>query len=134
MGRLPDGVWAKMPSYADYGFAVFKLRGTANSRSVHPMALEFPTRHPGRVFYPTVHIHDGAVHETENFDHTLFAQGGPEFAYAGWEKAYMNTDQFVEVNRTLGVVSDSASFYKNTYRGMLRNTDIWVPAIDQTIV
>ena len=41
----------------------------------HPMALLFPTRTPDALFFPTVHIHDGKVHDRETFDHTLFMQG-----------------------------------------------------------
>jgi hypothetical protein len=38
------------------------------------MALSFPVREGGKLFFPTVHIHDGKVHPTERFDHTLYAQ------------------------------------------------------------
>lgn len=130
--RLSEKVWKKLPSYADYGFAVFKLRGTAKQRSVHPMVFEFPTRHPATVFYPTVHIHDGELHDDDNFDHTLFAQGGPDIAYVGWERSDMDTDQFVHVNKTLGVVCSRDTFYKRTLRGIFKNTDVWVPAPEQT--
>src|SRR5262249_48891473 len=58
--RLPDSAWEKLPMYKDYGFVVFKLRKGA--QKVHPMAFEFPRAEPGRIFFPTVHIHDGKVH------------------------------------------------------------------------
>jgi hypothetical protein len=38
--RLPEGVWAKLPGYADFGFAVFKLK--PGNAQVHPMAFSFP--------------------------------------------------------------------------------------------
>ena len=69
--RLPEGTW-KSPQYLDWGFVVFKLRkGEAN---VHPMAFSFPTRYERMVFFPTVHIHDGQMHETAEFDHVLYCQ------------------------------------------------------------
>ena len=41
---------------------------------MHPMAMEFNTRHPDTLFFPTLHIHDGAVHAEEDYDHTLYFQ------------------------------------------------------------
>lgn len=77
---IPASTWNKIPAYKDYGFAVFQLKAKGNSQTTpHPMAFEFPTRMPDRLFFPTVHIHDGQVHSTEDFDHALYAQvaGGP---------------------------------------------------------
>lgn len=59
--RLPDGLWEGLPIYADYGFAVFKLK--AGERKVHPMAFEFASRDRRQLFFPTVHIHDGQIAE-----------------------------------------------------------------------
>jgi hypothetical protein len=39
------------------------------------MAFEFPSRVPDAVYFPTVHVHDGAVHSTANFLHKLYLQG-----------------------------------------------------------
>ena len=69
---LSPEVWTKLPSYADYGFAVFQLKEL--SGSPHPIALEFDSRLPEQLFFPTVHIHDGSVHEKDTFDHVLYAQ------------------------------------------------------------
>jgi hypothetical protein len=65
-------VWSKIPAYRDYGFAVFQLK--APSGSPHPMALEFDTRMPETAYFPTVHIHDGSVHDEDAFDHRLYLQ------------------------------------------------------------
>jgi hypothetical protein len=80
-------IWDQIPDYHDYGVAVFKLKSFGQRRSllqrmvsaqpktekkIHPMALSFPTREPKNLFFPTVHIHDGSVHETALFDHTLY--------------------------------------------------------------
>src|SRR5262249_45046878 len=88
--RLPTEVWQHLPEYADYGFAVFKLRKARRSR-VHPMAFRFVTRNPAALFFPTVHIHDGKVHEAADFDHELYFQGG---AREGANLSWGNAEQF----------------------------------------
>lgn len=61
-----------LPAYADYGVAVFRLKELAGSP--HPIALELDTRTPDTLFFPTVHIHDGTVHDKDHFDRVLYAQ------------------------------------------------------------
>jgi hypothetical protein len=74
--RLPARVWEALPRYADWGFAVFQLgEKTVGKQDVHPMAFTFRTRTTTKLFFPTVHVHDGAVHPQAHFDHTLYAQG-----------------------------------------------------------
>lgn len=74
--RLPQKVWDALPRYADYGFAVFQLAAEGKrEQKVHPMAFTFRTREPSSLFFPTVHVHDGAVHPHAHFDHTLYGQG-----------------------------------------------------------
>jgi hypothetical protein len=43
-------------------------------KKFHPMAFEFPCREPGLLYFPTVHIHDGHVHRSAQFDHELYCQ------------------------------------------------------------
>ena len=69
---LPQKVWDQLPQYQDYGFAVFQLK--EGSRQPHPMAFEFETRDETELFFPTVHVHDGEVHEKEHFQHWLYMQ------------------------------------------------------------
>lgn len=75
--EVPVGLWDAYPQYADYGFAVFRLKPTTGKalKGVHPMALEFETRLEHRLFAPTVHVHDGAVHRFAYFDHLVYVQG-----------------------------------------------------------
>jgi hypothetical protein len=70
--RIAPAVWARIPAYADYGFAVFQLK--SKEGRPHPMALELESRMPDQIFFPTVHIHDGEVHDREGFDHALYLQ------------------------------------------------------------
>lgn len=75
--RLPFRLSDAVPAYADYGFAVFQLeRGDV---TVHPMAFTFATRDPSRLFFPTVHVHDGTMKPVARFDHALYyqAEGAP---------------------------------------------------------
>jgi hypothetical protein len=74
--RLADEVWEKLPVPEDYGYAVFKLKAEAGTvERVHPMALTFPTRNHNHLFFPTVHVHDGAYEKRALFSHSLYFQG-----------------------------------------------------------
>jgi len=78
--RLSDEVWKQMPDYKDYGFAVFQLKivlsqeADSNDNAVHPMAFEFRARYPDRLYFPSVHVHDGAFHQSAGFMHKFFCQ------------------------------------------------------------
>lgn len=143
--RLDDGVWQKMPRYADHGFAVFQLRGfasglgrllgRANRREFHPMAFEFPTRHPDRIFFPTAHVHDGEVHPSAEFDHSLYVQaaGAPRgcesdpglpAGEAVW-RAGGEAARTVRVGESQGVVAPRGELFKMTLQGPGVNADRW---------
>jgi len=71
--QLDPDVWRKLSIYEHFGFAVFKLR--PGFKTIHPMAIRFPRRDPTKLFFPTVHVHDGAsVPASAKFDHALFFQ------------------------------------------------------------
>jgi hypothetical protein len=73
---IKPAIWKRIPRYADYGFAVFQLKAPLRqATTVHPMAFEFRTRLRDKIFFPTVHIHDGRIHESDVFDHQLYWQG-----------------------------------------------------------
>ncbi|NRA39651.1 MAG: hypothetical protein HRU15_16030 [Planctomycetes bacterium] len=78
--RLPDEIWQQLSQYHDYGFAVFQLKLTLSTddgeseNAVQAMAFEFPTRDAKRLFFPTVHVHDGEYHDTAGFYHTFYCQ------------------------------------------------------------
>jgi hypothetical protein len=93
--RLPAGAWDKLPQYRAYGFAVFKLKpGVA---TFHPMAFSFPRADADRLFFPTVHIHDGKVHRTAKFDHALYCQCDP--APKDWWPSVGPAQTFVRVDK-----------------------------------
>jgi hypothetical protein len=92
---LPAATWNKVPQYRNYGFAVFQL--AEGSLRPHPMAFDFETD-SNHIFFPTVHIHDGEVHSSEDFDHVLYLQ------HAGFDSrvsGYINCDA---TDRTTGLI------------------------------
>lgn len=128
--RIAPEVWAKMPAYADYGFAVFMLR-KGEQQNVHPMALRFLTRHPKRVFFPTVHIHHGAFTPKADFDHALYLQfsderrGGQDVLH-GWTESPEPASRFVKIEQAQALVLGDQHVYRRELKGSLANTDTLV--------
>ena len=129
--RLPDAVLDRVPAYNDYGFAVFKLRKGAGE--VHPLALRFITRAPERLFFPTVHVHQGDLPDEAAFDHTLYLQT-PAHEPPEWEKAsrsvatVMSLGNILRRDPTRGLIARDWSVYRLRIRGMQPNRDTWAPA------
>lgn len=139
--KLAPDVWDQLPRYADWGFAVFKLKGSAEAglldrlrrrggaeaKQVHPMAFEFPRRDPDSLFFPTVHIHDGEVHAKALFDHALYCQPGaaPEAVdgQIAWEESTDPLGQFVNAERSQGLIDPDAVCYRRPLIGMHENRD-----------
>jgi hypothetical protein len=124
--RIPVGAWKKLPRYANYGFAVFKLKsGTAK---IHPMAFSFPRRDLKTLFFPTVHIHDGDVHPKADFDHTLYCQPTEHepLQTRNWEESKGHANGFVNVPKTNGIVVPDQHCYKKLVQGELPNQDMFI--------
>jgi hypothetical protein len=120
--QLPKGTWESLPTYQDYGFAVFKLK--QGVERVHPMAFEFPRRNPRRIFFPTVHIHDGKVHDHAHFDHTLYCQAdGHESELAQWEESPRHAGAFMTFPVQQNLVSLSHHVYRRQIVGRQKNID-----------
>jgi hypothetical protein len=128
--RLPESTWRALGAYDDWGFAVFRLKPGKKKR-IHPMALRFATRDPSRLFFPTVHVHDGQVHEEATFDHALYFQREEEGAddapsqdvdvKTGVERSLMQPAEDYE-----GLVAKARAMYRLQLRGKLPNQDTWV--------
>jgi hypothetical protein len=116
--RLPTDVWSRLGGYADFGFAVFKLRAGKRKR-IHPMAFRFATRDPERLFFPTVHVHDGEVHTDARFDHQLFWQGRP----AGPQDVRSTREPHGAAH---GLLAVRQPVLRRDLRGMHPNRDTWV--------
>lgn len=125
--KLPDGTWEKIPAYAEYGFAVFKLK--KGNKKLHPMAFHFPSRlaKEAQLFFPTVHIHDGKVHKKEEFDHQLYAQTWLRAALRskdGWTESEKLASQFTDVSKSQKLLWGGGHVYRRTIKGRQKNTDI----------
>ncbi len=123
--RLPEGTWDKLPGYRGFGFAVFKLR--RGQHKVHPMAFSYLSAAPNRLFFPTLHIHDGAVHPKAEFDHTLYCQG-TGLKHGEWRESPGIASQFMTPGLTNCIVLPDQHVYKRTLNGELANTDWLVKA------
>ncbi|HVU26335.1 MAG TPA: hypothetical protein VHG71_01195 [Verrucomicrobiae bacterium] len=121
--RMPPDLFAKLPEYRHFGFAVFKLKPGA--QTVHPMAFEFPTALEPQVFFPTVHVHDGKVHDRAKFDHVLYCQpsGETHLKLSAWAESPKIAKHFVDVKKSSGLVLADEHCYKREMRGLLPNKD-----------
>lgn len=121
--RLPSGTWEKLPDYRKHGFAVFKLK--SGESKVHPMAFSFPRANPAELFFPTVHIHDGKVHERAEFDHVLYCQRGQtdQFTLLDWEETIRPLGLFMQMEKSKGILDGGEHGYKRTLVGTLPNKD-----------
>jgi hypothetical protein len=140
--RIPRQVWDRLPGYRDYGFAVFKLKGSRGGlagrlrralfgggpgapRRVHPMAFAFPRRDAGLLYFPTLHIHDRDVHSQAPFDHMLYCQPDPGLAayLQGWEASQGPAAGFMDAARGEGIVRADQPCWRRPLRGQLENRD-----------
>lgn len=125
--RLPDAILGSLPGHADSGFAVFKLRGGAGEQDVHPMAFTFPRRDPRAVFFPTLHVHDGRVHPSAEFDHELYVQSSLQLPQPWWS-TMLPVSRHVDLERARGLVDGDRAVAKLVIRGTFRNEDVWAAA------
>jgi hypothetical protein len=121
--RLPTEVWDRLPAYQDWGFAVFKLKSGA--KQIHPMAFEFPRANPKQLFFPTVHIHDGQVHEKASFDHALYCQSGSA-KMTGWKESLRPAGMFLNAVESQGLIDSGKHCYFRGMKGHFKNEDIVV--------
>lgn len=123
--RLPSDTWQKaLPQYRDWGFAVFKLK--PGHGQAHPMAFDFPRRLKHQLFFPTVHIHDGEVHENATFDHVLYLQvtdRQPQKLF-GWRESDQPAAKFMKVGKCQSVMSGAAHVYRQEMKGEQKNRDV----------
>ncbi len=115
--RIDDAVWNELPEYHDYGFAVVKLRAAANAAPL--LALEFKTRNPRLLFFPTVHIQDGHAPANVYFDHDLYCQH-----HVNWMRSYDNAPSFMHIALTQNIVAPNKRVEWLAVRGMHPNSDI----------
>jgi hypothetical protein len=122
--RMPDRVWGQLPTYRDFGFAVFKLKSGAHK--VHPMAFEFPRARPRQLFFPTVHVHDGRAHKMALFDHALYCQVADGRHVPHWEESPEPAVRFTKPAQSQGVLDPGAVCWRQRIEGRRVNEDILV--------
>jgi hypothetical protein len=136
--RLPATIWDRLPEYKDFGFAVFQL--AAGSLKPHPMAFEFETANKS-IFFPTLHIHDGQIHETENFDHVLYLQhagfDNQVYAYQNsnvkdkatrWIRSDRIAKQFCDIAKSAGLIEPELLIHRILILGKEPNQDTEIAA------
>ncbi len=91
------------------------------------MAFTFPSAVPDRLFFPTLHIHDGKVQKKADFDHDLFCQGS-SLRPGDWRESDKLPVQFMKAGKTGGVVLPGQHIFRRRLKGNLDNTDWLVKA------
>ena len=141
--RFDGVVWNELRVYDDFGFAVFQLSPCADlgTQRVHPMAFAFESRTPEQFFFPTIHVHDGQVHEVAEFDHDLYCQlpaGHPllesfaPLALHGtpdartWTRSPGKAGVFVNAERALGLINGNTPIHMCQIHGAFANQDVLV--------
>ena len=125
--RLPENTWESLPRYKRFGFAVFKLK--EGKKTIHPMAFNFPQADPSKLFFPTVHIHDGKVHDKADFDHDLYCQEAESQSnkqLLHWRESTGPANTFVDIKRAENLLDPDAHVYLKTIHGMQKNEDTLV--------
>jgi hypothetical protein len=123
--KLPTEIWDKLPQYKEWGFAVFQLK--KGHLKIHPMALEYPRADAKKLFFPTVHIHDGSVPKKAKFDHMLFCQGPDSDRLMEWEETPGLAESFMtKLDKAQGIVDAKAHVYRKAMSGMFDNKDVLV--------
>ena len=132
---IPKETWLKLPGYENYGFAVFQL--AVQKGSTHPMAFEYDVATES-TFFPTVHIHDGEVHQMEEFDHELFVQHAnldstTSPSYRDWNvvdevtgfiRSESQADQYCDIDKSQGILRNDLLIHRQRMRGTLENQDV----------
>jgi hypothetical protein len=147
--RMPPGVLDKLPQYRDWGFAVFQLKDFAGERdgvlakikrafgsetkkrettqeTIHPMAFTFPRRDTSTVFFPTMHVHDGQVHDSARFDHTLYVQHDGDLSSQGWHAGLAPSQVGVDVSKSKELVEPFVKMQSRGLHGDRKNEDTWI--------
>jgi hypothetical protein len=123
--RLPTDVWPRLGRYASFGFAVFRLK--AGQHRIHPMALTFLRADPTKLFFPTVHVHDGEVHETADFDHALYCQRAVDVAPdPTWRRSSKPTWLFTRPGGDRGLLERNQHCLRRRIVGPAPNRDVYV--------
>jgi hypothetical protein len=90
------------------------------------MAFEFPRADKNRLFFPTVHIHDGKIHKTATFDHILYCQRSGKEDTMRWTESPRLASGFIKIDKAAGIVDKDAHVYQMMIHGRKTNQDTWL--------
>ena len=123
---------------------MFQLKNLAGSP--HPIAFDFATRLAERIFFPTVHIHDGTVHQEDVFDHMLYLQDARYDARAGeyvgeaaidaktgFVRSVARASGWMDLQLSKGIIAGDLLVHRLAMVGKHPNQDVIVdpgPALD----
>jgi hypothetical protein len=134
--QLPRTVWKALPVHRTYGFVVVKLASRpggfswlrrTRQETMHPLGFVFPRRDPARLFFPTLHVHDGEVHPLAHFDHELYTQGDtPPAEEQRWRATELPVSAFMDLKRAQGLLAGDRRCYARSIIGEWRNADVWL--------
>ena len=98
------------------------------------MAFEFHSTNDD-LFFPTIHIHDGEVHESEEFDHILYMQhAGLDSRVYGYENSHVEdkstglirskyvASHFCDADKSAGLIDGNLLVHRKIIRGNLTNS------------
>lgn len=93
-----------------------------------PVDFVSSTRHADKLFFPTVHIHDGEVHEKEEFDHALYCQVERTglFALTRWDESPGVAASFSKPAKSQGLLDKDKHVYRRRMSGMIENEDVFL--------
>jgi hypothetical protein len=127
--RLDPALIRSDPLFSARGFVVAQL--AADATTIHPLAFSFPRRDPTRLFFPTLHVHDGSLPPRATFDHTLYTQASRATTITGgfpaeWAVSVRNPGP--ELARDEALVRAGAPVHRLRLVGTFPNVDLELAA------
>lgn len=129
---ISEGVWTALrQKHRSFGFVVVRLKPGA--MSIHPLAIKFDSAFPDSVYFPTTHVHDGAVHPKAHFDHTLYLQTNASDKDASRKRFTATRKMFLTPFLAGHVVKNALVMPTRPVKmrdmvGNFANEDTWAPA------
>lgn len=123
--HINENLFSQFPEYKNYGFVVFKLK--PGKSQVHPMAFWFTTHVTDRLYFPTVHMHSDEIHNYDEFNHRLYAQGkiiiNEEITHTFKVTHTARLKDIVQKSK--GIITTESEIFKQKLSGSLKNQDTW---------
>jgi hypothetical protein len=125
----------QLPEYATFAFVVLRLkpprRVAIDPRVVHAppvehhaVLIDFPTRSPGKLFFPTLVAQNGELPQHARYDHLLFCQTGSDrHPEAGWQRSARHVGRYV-LGQTAPAVDTSRHVFRRSIKGNYPNQDL----------